>query len=116
MFIFDRDKRNGSSKSRSLCGSCYVRYHRQKLKERAISYAGGKCIVCGYDKSRRALSFHHLDPDQKEHTIAEQSTQSWGKMKEEIDKCILVCSNCHAEIHEGLIEAPVVQLVGHAPD
>ena len=75
----------------------------QKTKLKAIEYKGGCCQICGYNKSIRALQFHHLDPTQKDFGIS-GGTKSFEKMKPELDKCILVCANCHCEIHEGLID------------
>lgn len=78
---------------------------RKKLKDMAIEYGGGKCLVCGYNKCKRALVFHHKDPSQKDFGLsARVLTRSWDKTKIELDKCVLVCSNCHMEIHEGLIK------------
>lgn len=75
---------------------------RKKLKESCINYKGGKCIKCGYNKCIAALEFHHLDPTQKDFEIT-NSVTSWNKHKNklilELDKCILVCANCHREIH-----------------
>ena len=76
---------------------------RKRMKLKAIDYKGGECVLCGYKKCIRALNFHHLDPSKKIFALSSGNTKSWEKMKIEIDKCILVCSNCHAEIHEGLI-------------
>lgn len=70
---------------------------RKKIKTKAIKYKGGKCIKCGYNKYVEALEFHHLDESKKEFLIS--SNFGWGKKKKELDKCILVCSNCHKEIH-----------------
>mgnify|MGYP003431129005 FL=1 len=51
------------------------------------------------------MEFHHLDPEQKDFGIAAKGyTRSWEKVKEELDKCIMVCANCHREIHDGLIK------------
>lgn len=75
----------------------------QKTKLKAVEYKGGKCIVCGYNKSIRALQFHHLDPSQKDFGIS-GSTKSFEKLKPELDKCVLLCSNCHAEVHDNLID------------
>ncbi len=73
---------------------------RRKLKRQAIEYKGGCCQKCGYNKCPGALTFHHLDPSQKDFGIAAQGfTRSLEKIKIELDKCILVCQNCHAEIH-----------------
>ena len=72
---------------------------RRKLKEMAIEYKGGKCEKCGYDKCKSALEFHHLDPTQKDFGVGSGHTRSWDKIKKELNKCIMVCSNCHREIH-----------------
>ena len=74
-----------------------------KKKQKAVDFLGGKCVVCGYDKYNGALHFHHTDPTQKEDW---GSSRNWGfdRLKKELIKCILVCGNCHAEIHGGLID------------
>ena len=71
---------------------------RRKYKLEAIEYKGGKCSICGYNKCPGALTFHHLDPSIKEFRISLK--QSFKAMKSELDKCILLCNNCHAETHE----------------
>jgi len=76
-----------------------VRNHRQKIKDRSVEYKGGKCVKCGYNKCVKALEFHHINPKEKDFTISSYSKLSWDKIKKELDKCILVCSNCHREIH-----------------
>lgn len=82
---------------------------RKKVRDMAIEYGGGKCIICGYKKSKRALSFHHVDPTKKDFGISFRGyTRSWEKTKAEIDKCILVCMNCHMEIHDGITQLPMV--------
>ena len=75
---------------------------RQRLKLRAILYKGGRCQVCGYNRCIRALTFHHLSPAEKDFNIG-GSTRAWSRIKAELDKCILLCANCHAEAHEGLV-------------
>jgi hypothetical protein len=71
---------------------------RQKLK--AIEYKGGSCIRCGYNTCVSALEFHHRDPTQKDFPIGGNgSTRAWAKVEIELDKCDLVCANCHREIH-----------------
>ncbi|QEG09033.1 HNH endonuclease [Aeromonas phage 4_4572] len=66
----------------------------------AVDYKGGKCEKCGYDKFIGALEFHHLNPEQKDFSLGDKGyTRSWDKIKDELDKCIMVCSNCHKEIH-----------------
>ena len=76
---------------------------RKRAKIKLVEYKGGKCQCCGYNKCIDALEFHHLDKKEKDFTISGKSW-SFEKIKKETDKCILVCSNCHKEIHAGLIE------------
>lgn len=81
-----------------------VKKRRDKVKIMSIEYMGSKCECCGYDKCNSALEFHHKDPNKKDFGISSKGyTRSWEKVKEELDKCIMVCSNCHREIHAGLI-------------
>lgn len=77
-----------------------VNNRRVKLKLLAVEYKGNKCETCGYSKCVDALDFHHLDPNEKDFGIAAKGyTRSWKKVKEELDKCIMLCANCHREIH-----------------
>ncbi len=84
------------------CKKCVVdavTKRRRKLKLLAIDYKGGKCSKCGYDKCADALDFHHKDPNQKDFGISSGDTRSWDSIKVELDKCDLLCSNCHRELH-----------------
>ena len=74
--------------------------YRNKIKIRAVEYKGGKCEVegCGYNKCIDALEFHHINPEEKEFGVS-QYPYGWERLKKELDKCILVCSNHHKEIH-----------------
>ena len=76
--------------------------NEKRNKEKAIEYKGGKCEKCGYDKCNSALEFHHLDPTKKDFSPSANMNMAWNKIQNEIDKCILVCANCHREIHEKL--------------
>ena len=75
----------------------------KRRKELMLIGFGSKCQICGYNKCNSALEFHHLNPDEKEIAISSQ-IRSWEKTKEELEKCICVCANCHREIHAGLID------------
>jgi hypothetical protein len=77
---------------------------RRAMKEKAVKMLGGQCSICGYNKCNKALQFHHLDPNEKEFRISNAS--SWKKAKVELEKCILVCANCHAEIHDDMVRSP----------
>ena len=75
-----------------------VRDSRQRLKAKLVEYKGGKCEICGYSKCIDALDFHHLNPEEKQFNLSSAKV-SFEKAKKEVDKCILVCANCHREIH-----------------
>jgi 5-methylcytosine-specific restriction endonuclease McrA len=84
-----------------------VAKRRRKLRDKALQHKGGKCIICGYKKSSKALEFHHRDPKTKEFGISMKGlTRSWKKILKEIDKCELVCANCHREVHAGISQLP----------
>ena len=91
-------------KLRYRCGKCniiMVSNRRRKLKVMAIEYKGGKCCICGYSKSIRSMQFHHLDPKEKDFGLGGVGTRkSWEEIKKELDKCILVCANCHGELED----------------
>jgi len=94
-------------KERFCSPSCKNTYHvdkrRKKLKTLAMQHLGGKCERCGYSKCHQALEFHHRDPTQKDFGIGHKGyTRAWEKVRVEIEKCVLVCSNCHREIHAEL--------------
>lgn len=75
---------------------------RKSMKLQAVKLLGGKCSICGYDKCIDALEFHHENPKIKEFKLGSGNTMSWKEYKQEALKCILVCSNCHKEIHSKL--------------
>lgn len=84
-----------------------VAERRKKVREMAIKYKGEKCVLCGYNKCIQALEFHHIKNDGKDFGISAKGyTSSWKRVKEELDKCILVCANCHREIHVGVTQPP----------
>ncbi|MCD6257671.1 HNH endonuclease [Candidatus Aerophobetes bacterium] len=96
-----RDKRKYKDRRDYLIKA--VRKRRKKIREMAVEYKGGKCEICGYDRCIEALEFHHLDRKNKDFGISNKGyTRSWKKIKEELDKCMLLCANCHREVHAGL--------------
>lgn len=77
-----------------------LKNRRKRIKEELLEYKGGKCQLCGYQKCSSALDFHHLNPEEKDFSLSTTSSyKNIDKMKQEVDKCILVCANCHREIH-----------------
>lgn len=82
-----------------------IKDFRARLKERAVYVMGGHCACCGYDRCQKALEFHHLDPEQKDFAISNSNNNSsWAAVRKELPKTIMVCANCHREIHDGLID------------
>lgn len=97
-----------------LCGNCHQEHHfnerksldsRQMSKRVYLEYKNGSCEECGYDKCQASLTFHHIDPSLKEiqfsdineriNTVEEIS----DIISSELDKCSLLCNNCHKEKH-----------------
>ena len=82
-----------------------VKKRRLRVKEMAVEFMGGKCQICGYNKCQDTLEFHRLNNDEKSFGISAKGyTRSWKAIQEELDKCIMLCANCHRELHAGLIE------------
>ena len=74
---------------------------RKLLKQKALEYKGGRCELCGYNRCGDALEFHHKNPLRKDFAISGSGlTRSWDKVKMELNKCILICANCHREQHQ----------------
>lgn len=97
-----RKSEGGKNKPQSLCIECNNRRAAERsgsFKEWAVEYKGGKCVRCGYDRCLDALQFHHRGHSTKEVTPAKMKLWSREKAQLELDKCELVCANCHAEIH-----------------
>ncbi|USN95092.1 MAG: hypothetical protein H6791_01550 [Candidatus Nomurabacteria bacterium] len=85
-----------------------VSERRKLLLDKTIEYKGGKCIVCKHNKCKRALVFHHLNPKEKSFGISSKGiTRSWSSLQKELDKCVLLCANCHAEVHDGITQLPI---------
>lgn len=101
-----------TSVGKNLTNSERVAAWRRRTKAKAVEYKGGSCRLCGYCKSHRALDFHHVDPAQKEFAISRKGiTRAWEKIKVELDKCILLCRNCHAEVHAGVVSVDLEKLL-----
>ena len=93
-----------------ICRDCHPhrtqidrqREYRKSRKKVLVEYKGGKCQRCGYDKCLEALEFHHRDPSEKDYSVASSSARKKYDLasdKKEVDKCDLLCSNCHKEVH-----------------
>lgn len=87
-----------NSRNRSRCSSCNTRIRRFRTKAAAVKYKGGCCNRCGWIGPIAAFEFHHTNDD-KEFGIGSAANKSWSVIKKEVDKCELLCSNCHRIEH-----------------
>jgi hypothetical protein len=101
VYFYDRSKGH----RKDICKSCRTRLYRYDLKKKLVDIAGGKCIVCGYNKCIRALDFHHRNPSEKKFSLSTPDSHKINDLIIEINKCDLLCANCHREIHE--IKVPI---------
>jgi hypothetical protein len=89
------------------CNSARVADRRRRLKAILVAAAGGRCVLCGYDRCLRALEFHHLDRETKSFNVALRGvTRSLERARAEARKCALLCSNCHMEVEAGVASLP----------
>lgn len=102
---------NNKNSHHTLCKECFNKSaveDQRNRKRKCLNYKGDKCVICGYHKCVGSLSFHHLDPTQKDFRLSRWTGGSFSeKIKKELDKCVLLCSNCHGEVHAGITELPV---------
>jgi hypothetical protein len=87
---------------KSICKKCCNRYSTDRWRQRklkAIEYKGGKCLSCGYNKYPDVLEFHHRDPIEKEFEWKKLRKRNWESVLKELDKCDMLCANCHRERH-----------------
>jgi hypothetical protein len=100
--------RRGDAGWRCLrCRSDAVARRRRKVKAILVAEAGGRCAICAYDRCVGALQFHHVEPTAKRFSLSETGvTRSLARAREEAQKCVLVCANCHAELETGMTALP----------
>jgi hypothetical protein len=111
----DPQKFYKTNNAKTKCKKCHtmeVHHTKRVLKIRAVEYLGGKCGDCGKVGNPWIYDFHHLDPSKKDWNWGNRRTSNWEALKKEINKCVLLCSNCHRERH---FEEWVETLVEHHP-
>jgi 5-methylcytosine-specific restriction endonuclease McrA len=93
-----KDKRTYEERREYLIRA--VAKRRKQIRLKAIEHLGGKCMHCGYSKYPEVLEFHHKNPKEKDFNLsAKGHCRSWERVMEEIKKCLLLCANCHRELH-----------------
>ncbi len=95
--------RRGKLHSSVYCKECTKQQtveRQQKFKAECVKYKGGCCEECGYKKCIAALEFHHSDRTAKEFNVSHARLKKMNKeTMAELDKCKLLCANCHREVH-----------------
>ncbi|MBP6931493.1 MAG: hypothetical protein KBD48_01165 [Candidatus Pacebacteria bacterium] len=97
--LCDKKFKDYQQRNRTRCGSCNTKIRRFRAKAAAVQYLGGKCAKCDWSGNQAALQFHHKNPKEKDFIIGNVSNKSWDSIKIEIQKCILLCANCHMIEH-----------------
>lgn len=93
------------------CRSAAVSRRRRKVKAILVQEAGGACCLCGYAGNMRALHFHHVEPADKRFELnAKGVSLALATLRAEAQKCVLLCSNCHAEVEDGTAVVPADRL------
>lgn len=106
-FYSRSDRREGCQ---PYCKKCSNKFFIERWIERkiwAIEYKGGKCVDCeaSYPSFPYVIfDFHHLDPSKKDMNWSKIRLTSIQKMKDELDKCVLLCSNCHRVRHHEILK------------
>jgi transposase len=89
------------------CRADSVAEWRRRAKRQLVEEAGGACVLCGFDGYAGALHFHHLDPAEKRFGLGSRGlARSIAALREEARKCVLLCSNCHAQVEAGVVALP----------
>jgi len=92
---------------KQVCAKCHnkrvIKLGKEK-REYAIKQLGGECKSCGYNKYNPSLDIHHLDPNKKDSNFSSLRGWSLERIDKEIEGCILLCKNCHAAHHAGLLD------------
>lgn len=103
LFHNRRNKKGNSTYCKS-CTTSQTINRQQTFKIKCLEYKGNSCLVCNYNKYYGALEFHHLDPNEKDFSIGSVKLYQFNdNIKKELDKCVVLCSNCHKEVHANLI-------------
>lgn len=104
------------TKYKPTCRTCEMKGRKERSLQIIKSVFGDKpaCLICGYDKCFAALDFHHVDPSEKEYSIAKMllGSPAKGRLEKELRKCVVLCATCHREYHAGVVELPPTEKSG----
>jgi hypothetical protein len=105
--------KTGDFVRRRFCQSCVYKKRTQTVRTKLVELVGNSCWLCGYNRCLNAIDFHHIDPRNKVYNIGiEKLTHlSWDVAISEMRKCVRLCSNCHKEVHSGIIDKEIINSV-----
>ena len=92
---------------KQICAKCHNEYNNRvgsEKRRKAISSLGGECKICGYNKYYGSIDLHHIDPSKKDSQFKNLYGWSWERIEKEIKNCVLLCKNCHGEVHAGIVK------------
>ncbi len=97
-------------KTTRLCPTCYFNQRKERVTKKIYHIVGNSCWICDYDRTTKNLCFHHVDPTIKKFCLSNRETMlKWERVWKEMQKCILICHNCHGEVHANIVEESYVQ-------
>ena len=92
--------------NKNLCKKCKDSYNgarRMENRKKLNAWKEQGCVLCGYNKCTEALEFHHIDSESKDKRISKSLVALlWSQVEEELRKCVVLCSNCHREVHASI--------------
>lgn len=94
-----------------VCGACHNKdclKRGNEKKKKIVELLGGSCCLCGYNRTNSALDVHHTDPRKKDPDWGGVRSWRWSRIEKELVTCVLLCRNCHAEVHCGIAVLPNV--------
>jgi hypothetical protein len=83
-----------------------VARRKRRVRRALLAAAGDRCAICGYERCSLNLHFHHVDPTRKLLEMGSHKGASLAAFLEELEKCVLLCANCHGEVEAGLVRSP----------
>lgn len=108
----ERDPQKFYGHKRNVCARCHNSYTKSKghdIRRQVLEHLGGRCVRCGYDEFQVSLDLHHTDPALKDPNFVSMRGWTWSRVLIELQKCVLLCKNCHAALHAGLVSLDSAQ-------
>lgn len=95
---------SGKQKHKPFCKTCsskqeFYQYYTRLTQAITELNRQWECELCGYDENLGAIAFHHIEPSTKSFEISKRRHATVETFKGELEKCAILCQNCHAEVH-----------------